>query len=102
MVKTAIYAAVFLTLAAPASAVEVDCEVLGLENALERDAFCTALQKLIPDQPTRSMGMLTELPDEPWAEIEMIQEAFRADPRKTLELIERIKNAGGLAQLESQ
>jgi hypothetical protein len=30
------------------------------------------------------------------AGIGLIQDAFRADPRKTLELIRRIKDAGGL------
>ncbi len=38
-----------------------------------------------------------DLPEgQEWADFPLIQDAYRADPRKTLDLIERIKGAGGL------
>lgn len=77
-----------------------DCPDLGLENDFLSRHFCAQLQALAPGTgTTRSITQEgnPDLPDgQDWADFPLIQDAFRADPRKTLELIERIKGAGGL------
>lgn len=91
-------------MAQPAAA--QDCAALGLDSDFLTEHFCAQLEALAGDGTgtTRSVttdGALTSLPDEPWATIGVVQEAYRADPRKTLELIARIKGAGGLQPLEN-
>ena len=80
-----------------------DCAALGLTNSYLTDHFCSQLEALVtPEQTTRSIVLEGDpdadlTPVAEWENIGLIQDAFRADPRKTLELIERIKGAGGLA-----
>lgn len=90
---------IFLGMTATAASAS-DCAELDLTSEGLTQYFCDAL-KDIGDAPerTRSAGSggqseADPLPD--WAEVEIIKEAYRADPRKTLDLIKRIKNAGGL------
>ncbi len=82
-----------------------DCPELGLENEFLTDHFCAQLQAIAPGTgTTRSITQEgnPDLPDgQDWAEFPLIQDAFRADPRKTLELIARIKGAGGLPITEN-
>ena len=90
--------------ATPAIGETTDCPDLGLDNAFLSDHFCAQLQAILPQEgeatgTTRSITQEgnPDLPqDQDWANFPLIQDAFRADPRKTLELIERIKGAGGL------
>lgn len=90
---------VFLGLTATAAHAE-DCAELDLESTHLTQYFCDAL-KDVGKAPatTRSAGIGNQSDAEPlpeWAEVKIIQDAYRADPRKTLDLIKRIKNAGGL------
>ena len=83
----------------------VECPDLGLDSAFLSDHFCAQLQAIVPQEgaatgTTRSITQEgnPDLPQgEDWASFPMFQDAYRADPRKTLELIERIKGAGGLS-----
>lgn len=92
-------ATLLICTALPAAASE-DCEALGLGSVFLTDHFCAQLEALRDIKPlTRSIvaeGDPDELPADAWASLGLIQDAYRADPRKTLELIERIKGAGGL------
>ncbi|MEM9477377.1 MAG: hypothetical protein AAGA71_18965 [Pseudomonadota bacterium] len=87
-----------VALASVAAPVQAEnCAELGLTNGYLTEHFCDQLRELAGSGTTRSMapkddGALAEQ----FQDIEIIQDAFRADPRKTLELIERIRNAGGL------
>lgn len=86
----------------PTGAQAEECGRLGLESAYLARYFCDLLTDIAKD-PGPGRGVLGEpdgagAPGLPrWADIELIQDAYRADPRKTLELIKRIKGAGGLA-----
>ncbi|MEO0991566.1 MAG: hypothetical protein AAFX00_11510 [Pseudomonadota bacterium] len=82
-----------------AQSAEDDCAVLGLGTSFLGGHFCAELRDLAEPGGTRSAQdpNVEELPPE-LMEIELIQEAYRADPRKTLDLIKRIKSAGGLQQ----
>lgn len=82
----------------PAHADE-DCE-LKMESAYLTEYFCSAFQDISDTKPkTRSMTDETDSSDDGldpiFAQVGIIKEAYRTDPRKTLELIERIKSAGG-------
>lgn len=80
-----------------------DCGDLGLSNTYLAEHFCTQLDGIAgSEDSTRSVndGSGSADPNAPlaeWAEFEVLQEAYRADPKKTLELIARIKKAGGLS-----
>ena len=79
-----------------------ECDVLGVAEPELAASLCTELQALGAASGTgRGFGTDDGEDDGPalqeWAGIDLIQDAYRADPRKTLELIRRIKNAGGLA-----
>ena len=80
-----------------------DCAVLGLSNDYLQDHFCMQLQGLGQSTGTTRSIVQEGDPDADesaiaeWLSIGLIQDAYRADPRKTLELIERIKGAGGLS-----
>ncbi len=86
--------------ASGASAQDLECPDLGVENEFLASHFCAQLQALVPGTgTTRSITQEgnPDLPDgQEWADFPLIQDAYRADPRKTLDLIERIKGAGGL------
>lgn len=92
-------------IATAAAATETTCPDLGVENAFLADHFCAQLQAIVPQDGdatgiTRSITQEgnPDLPDDQnWANFPLIEDAYRADPRKTLELIARIKGAGGLA-----
>lgn len=93
-----------VALAAPAAAeVPADCAELGLTSAYLSNYYCDELRSLAIDAaPTRSVtenGEALALPDgESWSEIGIVRDAYRADPKKTLALIARIRNAGGLTE----
>jgi len=80
-----------------------NCGDLGLSNPYLAEHFCTQLTGIAgTDEATRSINDGTDtdgsealLPE--WSEYEILQDAYRADPKKTLELIARIKKAGGLS-----
>lgn len=94
--------ATVLLLSVPATQVQADdCAALGLRSAFLTRYFCDALEGVAKEPgPGRGLRSGTDghgaedLP--PWADTELIRDAYRADPRKTLELIKRIKGAGGL------
>lgn len=78
------------------------CEGLRLASSYLTQHFCKQLNDIRKNgQPTRGVTNGNEivstgpaLPD--WPDVTILQDAYRADPRKTLELIRRIKDAGGL------
>ena len=94
------FALTFVMLMGATAAQADDCASLGLSSSVLQEHFCAQLEALRDSKPvTRAItqsGSPDALPDDPWADLELIQDAYRADPRKTLELIERIKGAGGL------
>lgn len=97
--KKYIFAICLATLAQPVQA--EDCADLGIDNAYLRELFCTELQEIIGhNSTTRSITDGSDTSDsstdELWRDIEVLKHAFRADPETTLELIERIRQAGGL------
>lgn len=89
-----------------AQATSTDCSALGLSNTYLSDLFCSELEALAGTTgATRSITQEgnpdSDNPVAEWEQIGLIQDAYRADPRKTLELIERIKGAGGLTAVEN-
>lgn len=93
---------ILATILVPVMAHADDCPDLGLPNAYLNAHFCAQLKTLSDADGglTRSLNDTTSDtgPDAEWRDIGIIQDAYRADPRKTLELIERIRNAGGLRE----
>ena len=94
---------VLVLLAGAGSARADDCAI-GLTSQYLIDLYCTELRALRDEaQTTRSMnaapGEMAEIPEgEPWSGIGIVRDAYRADPKKTLALIARIRNAGGLVE----
>ncbi|WP_347313420.1 hypothetical protein [Defluviimonas sp. SAOS-178_SWC] len=92
-----------LLLAAPGGAGAEECAELGLRSGYLSALFCAELDALVQGGVTaRGVGDDSAAgPDAPglpdWPDIAILQDAYRADPRKTLELIRRIKDAGGLS-----
>ncbi|OYX42620.1 MAG: hypothetical protein B7Z02_11540 [Rhodobacterales bacterium 32-67-9] len=89
-------------LIAASSGVEArECAELGLSNDYLSAMFCAELKAIAGGTVSRGVGdggsAQDVLPLPEWPEVEILQDAFRADPRKTLDLIRRIKDAGGLA-----
>lgn len=89
-----------LTLAATSTQAHPNCD-LKMESDYLTTYFCSELAEIAgPGTKLRSMTDETDQSDDGldpmFAQIFSIQEAYRTDPRKTLELIERIKNAGGI------
>lgn len=75
-----------------------DCQQLGISSSVLAERYCAALQEIAEgDEITRGMGggVIEDLPAG-LADNVLVQDAYRADPRKTLDLIKRIKEAGGL------
>jgi hypothetical protein len=103
MSRTGLSAVVLgFTIAAGGASAAAPCGNLGLQNAYLTQFYCAQLTDLA-DRPPVTRGLQDgSQPDEdatapaPWGEIPIIRDAYRADPRKTLALIERIRNAGGL------
>jgi len=88
-------------LASAGAAAAQECEALGLKSVYLTNLYCSELQSIMDEnQPTRSVteGENVSGPDDPFLrDIEVIRDAYRADPKKTLALIARIRNAGGLS-----
>lgn len=89
---------------AGAGAARADDCAFGLTSQYLTDLYCSELRALLDEaQTTRSMnaapGEDAEIPeDEIWSGIGIVRDAYRADPKKTLALIARIRNAGGLVE----
>lgn len=90
-----------MLMAGAAIAQEDGCIDFGFDNAYLQAHFCKELRRLgenglgtrsavSGDDSTQQAG---DIP--PWAELPVLQDAYRADPSATLELIQRIKSAGG-------
>jgi hypothetical protein len=94
---------ILVLLAATGPARADDC-AFGLSSRYLTDLYCSELRALLDDaQTTRSMnaapGEVAEIPEgETWSDIGLVRDAYRADPKKTLALIARIRNAGGLVE----
>lgn len=91
--------ALFLLIAAPVFAGgHTNCEPIGLSPELD-SAFCEGLSEIIENAPVEVTRGVLELDADAEALIEqhmLVQEAYNADPKKTLELISRIRKAGGV------
>ncbi len=89
-----------LVLSAFASpALAEDCPTFGFTGDYLSSVFCNQLSE-ITGPATRNIepGLTTSAPDwlaPEWLELSIIREAHRVDPAKTLQLIQRIKDAGG-------
>jgi len=85
----------------PQAGVAEDCPDLGVVNAYLDRHFCEQIKGILSQSgQDRSTWPDEDNPpaskDLPWRRIEMLDEAYTRDPKKTLALIERIKAAGGL------
>lgn len=104
MLRTLITATTLLLATTHVASANSDCIELGLPSDFLTKFYCKELQAIIDENGgTRSYGETTSSPndpiaDGPWANIKSLKEAYRADPSKTLELIKRIKSAGGLTE----
>ena len=80
--------------------VGADCAALGIPDPAVAFALCAELEALgSGGTVSRGLGVGSGSRDavlDEWPDLNLVQDAFRADPRKTLELIRRIKDAGGL------
>jgi hypothetical protein len=97
-VKAARLAFLAICLAPPAMAQE-GCPALGFQSNYLNDLYCQRLAEIVeeaPDAPSRSIDMLDDDSRRILEEFGLIREAYHADPKKTLELIKRIREAGGL------
>lgn len=103
MIATALLLAALGGAVAGAGAGAGGCADLGLRSDYLAAMFCAELESLAESgAASRGIGAGDTagsdgpgLPD--WPDIAVLQDAYRADPRKTLELIRRIKAAGGLS-----
>jgi hypothetical protein len=88
------------TIATAGGARADDCAALGIPDPAAAEALCAELRNLASEGSTpRRLGGSSDSRDpvlDDWPEADLVQDAYRADPRKTLELIRRIKDAGGL------
>ena len=96
----AVLGCLLLLVASPATAA-LDCPELGVSSSYLNKFFCQQLQGIANQTGQDRSGDLSE--DEvsdtaPWRSIELLDEAYSRDPKKTLALIERIKAAGGLSE----
>ena len=109
MVRTALVAIALLAgtgAVAETSSAEDECAALGLESQFLTRTYCKLLKELADENgATRSFGEGSTDTDAGEAPgigdlegITIIRDAYRADPKKTLDLIKRIKNAGGLGE----
>ena len=84
--------------------VDEECPDFGIESEYLQQFFCDQLNGILAQTgKDRSSWPSGEEPPEeetlpPWRQIKGLDEAYNRDPRKTLELIERIKAAGGLGE----
>lgn len=92
-----------IVLAAASGDMDDGCGELGLESAAQAEEFCEELREIArPPGNTRNLDWTDPEDGEAGAVsgptgITVIDRAYRTDPRKTLELIQRIKSAGGLS-----
>lgn len=87
-----------ICLATPSVAEEV-CPALGFQSTYLNDLYCQRLKEIAeeaPDAPTRSVDMLDDETRRILDGAGLMRDAYHADPKKTLELIKRIREAGGL------
>lgn len=92
-----------LAVAAAAGAARADdCPSLGLHSDYLTAYFCDQAARIIAEGTTRTIDPEQQNPPEgpgfDWAEVELLRDAWRVDPKKTLELIQRIRTAGGLPE----
>ena len=93
-----------LLLAWPGLANAEDCPDLGLESAYLTQFFCDQAAGIGAQTGSDRSSWPDGFPPpddatkQPWRQFEVFDEAYRVDPRKTLELIDRIKSAGGLIE----
>ena len=90
-------ATVFCSVAG-SSAVAADCPDLGIGNEYLSQFFCEQLSDLAGPVTRTIRGDSDKTfegapPD--WVQVPLIRDAWRSDPAKTLELIKRIRDAGG-------
>lgn len=93
-----------LALAATQSVAGETCPDLGLSSDYLDRYFCEQFEGIVRQTgQDRSSWPAGEAPPEgvdtaPWRKIDLLDEAYARDPKKTLALIERIKAAGGLGE----
>lgn len=92
----------FLIASATSAAAFEDCPDLGLDSAYMTQFFCDQALGITAQTGSDRSSWPDDLPPpddadgQPWRRFGLLDEAYRVDPRKTLELIDRIKSAGGL------
>jgi hypothetical protein len=92
-----------IVLATASGDLDDGCGELGLESAAQAEEFCEELRAIArPPGTTRNLDWNNPADGEAGEAagptgITIIDRAYRTDPRKTLELIQRIKSAGGLS-----
>jgi hypothetical protein len=94
-------AAVTLLALSHAAVADEHCPDFGFDTQWLNDFYCARLEALADGRtvpPDRSVGV----PDDEAAEliegVPLVRDAFQADPRSTLDLIDRIRAAGGKTQ----
>lgn len=78
---------------------EEHCPAFGFQSSYLNDLYCQRLREIVeeaPDAPTRSVDMLDDDTRRILDGASLMRDAYHADPKKTLELIKRIREAGGL------
>ncbi|GEM_PF-1941629 len=86
----------------PGAARAEPCPSFGLSSEYLAQFFCQQLDDVVPPatRSARTGETATEqpdaLPDDAWLDLSPVADAWRSDPAKTLRLIERIRDAGGL------
>lgn len=104
MLRTLITATSLLLATTHVATANADCADLGLPSDFLTKFYCKELHAIIEENGgTRGYGETTSSPLDPigdasWGDIKIVKDAHRADPSKTLELIKRIKSAGGLTE----
>lgn len=96
--RIAVLAALF-SIPSTAFANNEGCEALQVPNPYLNAQFCSRLKALQDNRvvpPTRGLNQLDDKTRAAVENIPLIQDAFEADPAKALELIKRIREAGGL------
>ena len=93
-----------LALVATQANASESCPEFGLSSEYLDRYFCEQFEGIMSQSgKDRSSWPAGETPPEgvdtaPWRKIELLEEAYSRDPKKTLALIERIKAAGGLKE----
>ena len=87
------------SLCAGAPAFAEDCPSFALDSTYLHGFFCGQLDQIIGPKtrqlpPTNPITTAEDV-DEAWLSIPAIRDAYRVDPGRTLDMIQRIKAAGG-------